>query len=80
MINEGQDTSANKTHLFNWLYDMTVQMAQSVGVCVLNVCATSTSALCPFVHVCVSVCEWDGCIGCVCVCMCGRLAHACACD
>lgn len=25
-MNEGRDTSANKTHLFNWLHDMTVQM------------------------------------------------------
>lgn len=51
MINEGQDTSANKTHLFNWLYNMAVQMAQGVGVCTLSVCAISTFALCPFVHV-----------------------------
>lgn len=27
-MNEGRDTSANKTHLFNWLHDMTVQMGR----------------------------------------------------
>lgn len=28
MINRGRDTSAKKTHLFNWLYNITVQMGQ----------------------------------------------------
>lgn len=36
-MNEGQDTSANKTHLFNWLNDMAVQMAK-VWECVPDKC------------------------------------------
>lgn len=59
MIDEGQDTSANKTHLFNWLYDVTVQMAQGAGVCLLNVYGMST--VFPFVHACIHMCVlWMG--------------------
>ena len=45
VINEGQDTSTNKTHLFNWLYDMTVQTPREEGgegvrqMCAVSVCA-----------------------------------------
>ena len=51
VINEGQDTSTNKTHLFNWLYDMTVQTAPGRREGRVFV----KCALCPFVHVCVCV-------------------------
>lgn len=65
MIDEGQDTSANKTHLFNWLYDVTVQMAQGAGVCLLNVYGMST--VFPFVHACIHMCVlWMGGGGCPC--------------
>ena len=49
---------------------MTVQMAQGVGrcVCVLNVCAMSMSALCPFVDICE---EGGG----DCMSMLGQVAH-----
>jgi len=47
---EGQETSSNKTHLFNWLYDTTVQMAQGVSVCLFNVRAMSFSL--HYVHFC----------------------------
>lgn len=48
-MNEGWGTSANKTHLFNWLYNMTVQMAQRVGVCILNICVRVMSTVFPFI-------------------------------
>lgn len=49
-MNEGWATFANKTHLFNWLYNMTVQMAQRVGVCILNTCVRVMSTVFPFIH------------------------------
>lgn len=71
MINEGQDTSANKTHLFNWLSDMTVQMAQGVCVCVclFSVCARCSRgfhlftrarvcALIAYVYICMHRGKW----------------------
>lgn len=48
-MNEGWGASANKTHLFNWLHNMTVQMAQRVGV---------VSAAFPFLPAGVCVSEW----------------------
>ena len=56
-MNEGHDTSANKPHLFNWLYDMTVQMTQAVCV---YICVQSPQCCHIFTHSCV----------CVCVCVC----------
>lgn len=35
-MNEGRGTSANKTHLFNWLHNMSVQMVRREGMCILN--------------------------------------------
>lgn len=54
MINEGQDTSTNKTHLFNWLYDMTVQMARGGGGGVRQMCARRLRC----VRLCMRVFDW----------------------
>lgn len=64
-MNGGQDTSANKTHLFNWLYDMTVQMGRGAGARFLN--AYGMFAAFPFIHPGVHACVWGS--WCVCVCV-----------
>lgn len=60
---EAQDTSANKTHLFNWLYGAAVQMTPACGrvrdecVCAHRPCLNRVR----FVHACGSLmclCGW----------------------
>ena len=57
MIYEASDTSANKTHPLNWLYDMTVQMA-GVRVHVLSVPPMSICACMRGDVLGVSACVW----------------------
>lgn len=59
-MNEGRGTSANKTHLFNWLHNMSVQMVRRGGMCILNmrggcVCVCETPVVFPIAHAFVCV-------------------------